>query len=64
MRRDPAEAPRWRREEIQLLFKLGRHGEVTERLLQMKKELSATPGPGETPEDLRWRALIFWWCDA
>jgi hypothetical protein len=64
MRRDPAAAPRWRREEIQLLFKLGRHGEVTERLLQMRKDLSATPSSAETPEDLRWRALIFWWCDA
>jgi hypothetical protein len=64
MLREPAEAPRWRREEIQLLFKLGRHGEVTDRLLQMKKDISETPGPGETPEDLRWRALIFWWCDA
>ena len=58
---DPARRERWLKEKADLLFRLGRHAEVRELMSELKPLVLREGDSLPRPEDLEWRAAIFWW---
>lgn len=53
---DPARSRRWVREQVQLLFDLGRHREAQALLQARRADLLGEPGA-----DPEWGAAVLWW---
>lgn len=57
----PERRARWVRERAELLFSLGRMGEVKSLLRERRREMEDA---GESyPEDREWRTAFLWWAD-
>lgn len=58
---DPARRARWVKEKADLLFRMGRHGEVRALMDELRPLVLSEGDAPPRLEDLEWRASIFWW---